>query len=251
MGVVEGRLEQRRILVVGASSGIGLATARALAREGARVALCARRAELLESHTSELGRGSIAVPCDVTDPRSCERAVAQTVEAFGGMSDLVYAAGIATLTLLADATNEAWSEAFETNVVGPSQIMRAALPQLSQARGRALFLSSIAPDERPPRRGLGIYSTTKAALNRMIECWQEEERAVSFTRVSVGDTGGTDMARDWDPEKTGEFAREWSENGFLFGRAMEPADVAEHLIDLLASREAVPVSSITPRFPTS
>lgn len=246
-----GRLDNRQVLVVGASSGIGLATARAAAREGARVALCARRADLLENHASELGGGSIAVPCDVRDPRSCERAVAQTVEAFGGLSDLVYTAGIATLSMLAEASDEAWREAFETNVVGPALITRAALPQLSQSTGRALFVSSIAPDEQPPRRGLGVYSTTKAALNRMVECWQAEERSVSFTRVSVGDTLGTEMARDWDAGKTGAFAREWAENGFLFGRAMEPGQVADHLVDLLACREAVPVSSITPRFPVA
>lgn len=244
-----GRLVDRRVLVVGASSGIGLATAQAMAREGALVALCARRKDLLETHVSALGLGSIAVPCDVRDPGSCEAAVARVVEAFGGLSDLVCAAGVATLAMLAEASEEAWREAFETNVVGPSSITRAALPQLSLHRGRALYLSSIAPDERPPRRGLGIYSTTKAALNRMVECWQAEERAVSFTRVSVGDTLGTDMAREWDAGKTGEFAREWAENGFLFGRAMEPGHVAEHLVDLLANREAVPVSSITPRFP--
>lgn len=244
-----GRLDDRRVLVVGASSGIGLATARAIAREGARVALCARRADLLESHASELGGGSIAVRCDVRDPRSCERAVAQTLESFGGLSDLVYSAGIASLTTLAEATAETWSEAFETNVVGASSITRAALPELSRSRGRALFVSSIAPDERPPRRGLGLYSTTKAALNRLVECWQAEEHSVSFTRVSVGDTLGTEMARDWNPDETGAFVREWVEKGYLYGRALEPGQVAEHLVDLLASREAIPVSWFTPRFP--
>lgn len=243
-----GRLDDRRVLVIGASSGIGLATAQAIVREGARVAVCARRDDLLESHASELGGGSIAVPCDVRDPRSCERAVAQMLESFGGISDLVYTAGLATLTELAEATGEAWREAFETNVVGPSLITRAALPQLSQSRGRVLFASSIAADERPPRRGLGLYSTTKAALNRLVECWQEEEHSVSFTRVSVGDTLGTELARDWDSDKAGVFAPEWVEKGYLFGRAMEPAQVAEHLVDLLTRREAVPVSSITPRF---
>ena len=246
-----GRLTNRRVLVVGASSGIGLAAAQEIAREGARVALCARRVDLLETHARELGGGSIAVACDVRDARSCERAVEQTVESFGGLSDLVYTAGIATLSKLAHETVDAWREAFEINVVGPSLLVRAALPQLSQCSGRALLVSSIAADERPPRRGLGLYSTTKAALNRLVECWQEEERSVSFTRVSAGDTLGTEMARDWDPEQTGEYVREWVEKGYLFGRAMEPLQVAQHLVDLLASREAVPVSSITPRFPDS
>ncbi|MBW2393702.1 MAG: SDR family NAD(P)-dependent oxidoreductase, partial [Deltaproteobacteria bacterium] len=75
-------LANKRVLVVGASSGIGRAAALRLAREGARVAFSSRRIEPLEAGAKEAGRGAIAVACDVRDASSCEAAVAQTVEAF-------------------------------------------------------------------------------------------------------------------------------------------------------------------------
>jgi NAD(P)-dependent dehydrogenase (short-subunit alcohol dehydrogenase family) len=243
-----GRLENRQILVVGASSGIGLATAQAFVREGAGVALAARRLDRLEAHAAELGERAIAVQCDVRDPQAIESAVERTVAELGGLTDLVFCAGIATLSMIADATIEQWQEAFEINVVGPSLMTRAALPHLKKCGGRALFVSTIAVDDNPPRHGLGLYSSTKSALNRMIECWQEEERSVAFTRVAVGDTLGTDMASTWDNAEVVAFATEWAEKGYLFGRAMMPDDVAEHLLDLVAGREVVPVSVLVPRF---
>ncbi|MCH7869747.1 MAG: SDR family oxidoreductase [Myxococcales bacterium] len=243
-----GRLAGRQILVVGASSGIGHATAKAFAREGAAVAVCARRVDRLEELAAELGDGAIAVPCDVRDPEAIASAVEQTVAQLGGLTDLVVTAGIATLSRVADATAEQWREAFEINVMGPSLFTSAALPHLSKSGGRALFVSSIVVEDNPPRHGLGLYSATKAALNRMIDCWQAEERSVSFTRVSVGDTMATEMASAWAPEDVMAFATEWSEKGYLYGRTMEPDDVALHLVDLLAGREAVPVSVLVPRY---
>lgn len=243
------RLVGRRILVVGASSGIGLATGVALAAEGARVALCARRLEQLRVEAAKLGDGHIAVECDVRDPDACARAVESAAERLGGLTDLVYTAGAATLGRVADATASQWRESFEINVVGPSLIISAALPHLSKNRGRAIIVSSVAAEDRPPRRGLAVYSTSKAALNRLIECWETEERSVSFTRVAVGDTHGTEMAKGWEGETTGKYAREWVEEGYLRGRTMSPRAVAQHLVDLVASQETVAVSSIIPRYP--
>lgn len=243
------RMNGRQVLVVGATSGIGLATARALASEGARVALSARRVERLDAEVAALGAQHIAVPCDVRDAEACKRAVAQAVDGLGGLTDFVYTAGSATLSNVADATSEQWRQAFEINVVGPSLLTSAALPHLAKSRGRALYVSTVASEDRPPRRGLALYSATKAALNRLIESWQEEERAVGFTRVTIGDTHGTEMAKDWDPAATGEIVREWVAKGFLYGRTMAPEDVALHLVDLLALRETVPFSSLIPRYP--
>ena len=96
---------------------------------------------------------------------------------------------------------------------------------------------------------MGLYSSTKAALNRLVECWQSEEHAVSFTRVSVGDTHGTEFANGWDLETLIPFVEEWNEGGYLTGRTMSPEDVALHLLGLLEGPEGVPVSYVTPRFP--
>jgi len=237
------------MLVVGASSGIGLAAAQAFARQGANVALCARRQDRLAAAAGELGEGAFAVPADVRDPESAAAAVETAVECLGGLTDLVYAAGVATLANVAEASAEQWREVFDVNVMGPSLITAAALPHLAAVHGRALYVSSIAAEERPPRRGLSLYSTTKAALNRLIECWQTEQRAVSFTRVSVGDTNATEFASTWDPADIASYVQEWLAQGYLYGRQMTPEDVAQHLVDLLVGPECVPVAVVTPRYP--
>jgi NAD(P)-dependent dehydrogenase (short-subunit alcohol dehydrogenase family) len=242
------RLENRRILIIGASSGIGRAAAPLLAGEGARVALAARRTDLLEALAAGIPGGATAITCDVRDPESCESTVAQAVSALGGLDALVFATGRAQLIDIAQAGPEIWTEILETNLIGASMVMRAALPHLTRSHGRALFLSSISADDRPPRRGLGLYLISKAALNRMVDVWQEENHAVSFTRVSVGDTGATDMASDWDMTAGGPYVQEWIERGYMFGRAMVPDAVARHIVDLLAADEAIPVSTIVPRF---
>jgi NAD(P)-dependent dehydrogenase (short-subunit alcohol dehydrogenase family) len=238
-----------RVLVVGASSGIGREIARVLAAAGARVTAAARRVDRLQELAEEAGPGVAAIACDVRDPASCENLVARSVELFGGLDALVYAAGIALLMGLDEADDEAWRESLEVNVVGPSLITRAALPHLEASRGKVIFLSSIAAQDHPPRRGLGLYVTAKAAMNKLAAAWQAEQRAVSFTRVNVGDTGATEMAGDWDPAAGGDYVREWIDRGFLFGRSMLPESVAHHVATLLASDEAVPESTITPRFP--
>ena len=243
------RLADCRTLVVGASSGIGRAIAIALGREGARVAVAARREERLDEIARAVPGGAAVVRCDVRDPGSCEAAVEAAVLQLGGLDALVYAAGTALLLPVAEADAQAWSEIFETNVSGASLVTRAALPHLNASRGRALYLSSISANDRPPRRGLGLYVVSKAALNRLIDVWREEHRAVGFTRLLVGDTGETEMARGWDRNRGGECVREWIEKGFMFGRSMLPDSVARHVVDLLASDETVSESTIVPRYP--
>jgi len=242
------RLAGRRILIVGASSGIGYATAKLLSEEGAHLAVASRRLDRLEDLAAESPGDVVAVSLDVRDPGACETAVSRAARELGGLDALIYCTGIATLASLVDAEAEAWREAFEINVMGASLVTRAAIPHLRASAGRAFYLSSIAADERPARRGLALYSTTKLALNHLIECWQEEERGVAFTRISVGDTGSTEMASGWDAEAAGDYIREWVAKGNLFGRIMTPDDVANHIADLLVAREAVPTSTIVPRF---
>jgi len=210
------------------------------------VAFSSRRIEPLEAGAKEAGRGAIAVACDVRDASSCEAAVAQTVEAFGGLDAIVYATGVARPLLLADADATAWARSVETNLIGASLLTRAAIPHLSAAHGRALYLSSISVDDAIPRRGMALYVVTKTALNRLVEAWQGEHPEVSFTRLQVGDTHGTEFGKGWNPDETAH-VRDWVEKGLLFGRSMEPEDVAEQVVWALATREAIPVLTIQPR----
>jgi NAD(P)-dependent dehydrogenase (short-subunit alcohol dehydrogenase family) len=244
------RLAGKRALVVGASSGIGRAIAMALCSEGARVAFAARRRDRLEAAVAESGSGAVAIECDVREPASCERAVAQTVAQLGGIDALVFSAGWAVPVPLAEAGAELWTRALETHVRGPALLTRAALPHLSQSRGRALYVSSIAAEDRPPRAGMALYVVGKAALDRMIEAWQGEHRDVGFTRLQVGDTSGTEFADGWPVDDLQHYVPTWHERGYLFGRMMEPERVAEQVIAILTNPEFVPSLTLIPRWKT-
>jgi len=238
-----------RALVIGASSGIGRSIGTVLSREGADVALAARRLPQLESLASELDGVAMPVELDVRDEGSCERGVRAALDRFGGLDALIYAVGTAPLVALRDADAELWRDAFETNVVGAALVTKAAVDALSASRGRAIYLSSIAAGEHPPRSGIALYVATKSALEKLVALWQVEHRSVGFTRLIVGDTGETEMASGWDPAAGAEHVGRWVSEGRMFGRVMEPETIGRHVADLLVIGEAVPVSSITPRYP--
>jgi len=238
----------KRVLVVGASSGIGRATAVFLARQGARVALAARRKDRLDAAAREAGVGAFPVACDVRDPAACEAAVARAADAFGRLDAIVYASGATALARLADASADEWRLAFETNVVGAALVTRAALPHLAATRGRAVYLASIAAWDQPPRPGLGLYITTKAALEKMVAVWRAENPTIAFTTLVLGDTL-SEFGAGWDAEQRTRLVAEWAARGVLYGRAMEPERIAEQVVHVLAGSERVDQIVILPRAP--
>ena len=86
-------------------------------------------------------------------------------------------------------------------------------------------------DEHPPRSGIALYVSTKSALDKLVALWQVEQRSVGFTRVSVGDTGATEMAAGWDPAAGVEHVQSWVREGRMFGRAMEPEVIGREKAD--------------------
>jgi NAD(P)-dependent dehydrogenase (short-subunit alcohol dehydrogenase family) len=219
----------RRVLVIGASSGIGRAVAQDFAREGARVVFSARRAERLREAVAAAG-GGIAIPADVRRPEDCQRIVAQSVDALGGLDLLVYATGFAPLGLLADQGADAWREVFETNAMGAFLIARAALPHLSE---QAIFayLSSISV--KIPYYGLGAYRASKSALNVGMEAFQMERPDLRFTRFTIGDTMGTEAASANDPELTARLIGEFHRHGNIRERYLEVDTVARLVARIL------------------
>ncbi|MBV8982430.1 MAG: SDR family oxidoreductase, partial [Acidimicrobiia bacterium] len=142
------RVDGRTAIVTGASSGLGVAFAQALAEAGADVALGARRAERLGS-TRELveaaGRRAIAVPTDVSVPEDCDRLVQEAIEAFGKVDILVNNAGVGTARPALKETPEEFRAVIDVDLTGSFILAKAALPLLARAEHPALiFVSSLA-----------------------------------------------------------------------------------------------------------
>jgi NAD(P)-dependent dehydrogenase (short-subunit alcohol dehydrogenase family) len=235
-----------RILVAGASSGIGRAFGVRASRAGARVAFAARRLPELERAAAEAGNGALAVRCDVCDAQACADAVRETVAAFGGIDVLLFAAGMSPLAMLEEATAADWRRVFDTNVMGASLVTSAALAALRESRGRALYISSYSV--RQPLPGLGLYRVSKLALDGLVECWRMEHPDVDFTRVVVGNTAGTGFADHWDPQRLKQALAVWVErNLFPAATMMSLDDLADSLIAILAAPGYVDDVAIMPR----
>ncbi len=162
-------LNGKTTVVTGASSGIGEATARLLAREGCNVALAARREDRLKSLAAQLGEGALAVPTDVTDPAACEELVSRAVERFGSVDVLVANAGLGLYGSIPDGDPEDWRRMFEVNVLGVLYTTRAAVRHmLERGAGDVVIVSSLSGRRVPGADGT-VYAATKHALTAVAE----------------------------------------------------------------------------------
>jgi NAD(P)-dependent dehydrogenase (short-subunit alcohol dehydrogenase family) len=244
-----------RIVVVGASSGLGRCIGVGLAERGAQVALLARRKDRLADAAADAGGGALAIACDVTDPASCADAVAEAVAGLGGIDGLVYCPAIGPLGRLEDVTLEEWRAVFDTNVIGAALMTSAALPHLKAAAGTAVFLSSVSASQTPPWPGLGSYAVSKAALDKLVEAWRGEHPDVGFTRLVVGDCAGgegdavTEFPNAWDQDLAGEFLTTWISRSYIAG-ALLPVERLVDVVDLVlqgGAADSMPSIVVAPR----
>jgi NADP-dependent 3-hydroxy acid dehydrogenase YdfG len=203
-------------LVTGASSGIGEATARALASHGAKVAVAARRLERLERLAEEIGRGghtALAIESDITEQEQAQSAVDRTVDELGRLDIVVNNAGVMLLGPVEDAPTEEWDRMIDLNLKGLLYTTHAAVPHLlsaaedSERRCADLInISSVAG--RVARSGSGVYNLTKHGVGAFSESFRQEfaARRVRSTIVEPGavDTELTDHLRDGVREKVRE-----------------------------------------------
>jgi NAD(P)-dependent dehydrogenase (short-subunit alcohol dehydrogenase family) len=206
-------LQGARILIVGASSGIGRTLGLQAAAEGAHVAFAARRQELVESAAKEAGNGALGLVCDVRDDASCARVVEDAVAALGGLDAFVYATAIDVLVRLEDAGLDAWTDTFATNVFGAGRITVAALPHLRAAKGRAIYVSASSVDR--PLPGMGVYASSKAALETMVRGWQAEHPDLCFINARIGSALGTGVTDSWDRDLLMELSATWAGLGYV------------------------------------
>lgn len=190
------RLTGTTALVTGASSGIGAATALALAAEGAAVSLVARRRDRLEELAGQIrGTGGTAhvIEADVTERDAAFAAVAETVERLGRLDTVINNAGVMLLGPVVDAPIEEWERMLALNVQGLMYVAHAALPQLLSAAedgprqvADLVNVSSVAG--RVARSGSAVYNATKHAVGAFSEGLRQEvtERHVRISLVEPG-----------------------------------------------------------------
>lgn len=148
-------------IVTGASRGIGLATARGLAAEGARVLMVARGVDELAARAHEIGADWVAL--DVTEPDAGDRVAACCAEQMGALDFLVNNAGVAEIKALADLTDADWQRDWDLHVMASMRLMRAACPRMAEAGwGRVVNVAS-SSGKRPSGTLAMSYSVTKAA----------------------------------------------------------------------------------------
>jgi len=191
------RIAGQVALVTGASSGIGEATARALARCGMRVAVAARRADRLEALAAGIGQaGGEAMPlvADVTDEQQVQEMVRRAQQQWGRLDILVNSAGLMLLGPIAGAETEDWRRMISTNLLGLLYATHAVLPIMkAQGSGHIVNISSLAG--RIARAGSGVYNATKWGVGAFSEALRQE-CVQDHIRVTVIEPGvvETDLA---------------------------------------------------------
>jgi NAD(P)-dependent dehydrogenase (short-subunit alcohol dehydrogenase family) len=180
-----GKLDGKTALVTGATSGIGLETARLFAAEGARLVVHGRDAERLESIRAELGGETLAVRGSVDSLADIDRLIAEVGAAFGGLDVLFANAGIFRPVMVPDIDEATFDQMFDTNVKGAFFTVQKALPILRQGSSVIFNTSAMIHIGLP---STAMYVATKAALRAMVRVMASElaPRGIRINTVSPG-----------------------------------------------------------------
>lgn len=198
------RLRGRVALVTGATRGIGLATARALVAEGARVAMLARSADALRERASEIGCDAMAFPSDITDAAALDRTLAAVRGALGEPDILVNNAGIFEPRPVEDISPEDFARTVNVNLVAAFTLVHSLLPAMRAAgAGHIITIGSVA--DRTAFPGNGAYAASKFGLRALHEVLRNELRG-SGVRASLVAPGPTDTPI-WDAVERESSAR--------------------------------------------
>jgi NADP-dependent 3-hydroxy acid dehydrogenase YdfG len=187
-------LQDTVALVTGASSGIGEATARALAEHGAKVALAARRKDRLDALAAEIG--GLAIETDVTDREQAIAAVERTAQELGRLDIVINNAGVMLLGQIVDAPVEEWDRMIDLNLKGLLYVAHAALPHLlraaeSEPRRVADLVNVSSVAGRRVGAGGGIYQLTKHGVGAFSEALRQEVTG-RHVRSSLIEPGATE-----------------------------------------------------------
>lgn len=219
----------RRVLVVGASSGIGASAAAAARRAGADIAISARRADKLEALAADIGEAHV-LPGDAADSEAAKDIVNRAAEQLGGLDLVLYAAGFGVLQPLAECDPDTWQSIYGVNVIGANLVAGAAIEHLGTG-GIMAFVSSRTVEDA---NGLfSPYAASKAALDHCIRTWRVELPDRRFVRIVMGNCQPTEFANHIGLELIGDALALWQRQG-IPGGLMHVDDVAACLMETLA-----------------
>jgi NAD(P)-dependent dehydrogenase (short-subunit alcohol dehydrogenase family) len=240
-------LERKVVLLTGGSSGIGRATAARLAAEGARVAICARGAERLESAAQalrdEYGGDVLAVPADVGTTAGVERFVGAALDRFGTVHALVNNAGGSAAGPFDRVTDAEWQADIDLKLFSMIRMTRLCLPHLIENRGAVVNVAAIGGQQPGPR---SMPSTvTRAAGLALTKALSKEyaPQGVRVNAVCIGVVRSGQQEKHWQQHAPHlaleDFYVEWaSQRGVPLGRVGHPEEVAALIALLLSDRGA-------------
>lgn len=216
------------VIVTGASSGIGEATARALSQEGCRVVLAARREERCQAIAGELDTETLVVPTGVTAADAATSLVSKTTAEFGRLDALINNAGIAEGGPVGEGNLNELRDTVRVNLDGVMNVTDAAVPALREADGDVVTISSLSA--RYPQAGGSGYTASKFGVNGFCRSLRKElsDEDVRVTTVMPGAVS-TEL-NDWE---------HWD------GRAMDPRDVAEFVVFTLSRPSHVELTEVS------
>jgi NAD(P)-dependent dehydrogenase (short-subunit alcohol dehydrogenase family) len=230
------RLEGKVAVVTGGNSGIGLATAKRLQQEGARVAISGRRKATLDEAVRTIGNGVVAVQADVAQPTELDKLYAEVKQKLGKIDVLFVNAGIAKVAPLAETSEDMFDEQFDINIKGAYFTIQKALPLLND--GASIILNTSVAVQKG-NVGTSAYSATKAALRSLARTAAAElvGRGIRVNTVAPGLIETPIFGRiGLTNEQIDEFVKELSAK-VPMKRSGRPEEVAA-TVAFLASQDA-------------
>lgn len=238
-----GKLDGKVALVTGASSGIGEATAIALAMEGAKVAISARRSDRLESvvkRITDSGGQALPIVADVANETQANDMVSKVQAEFGRVDILVNNAGVMLLGTIDGANTEDWRRMVNTNILGLLYATHAALPIMkSQGAGHIVNISSVAG--RVAQAGAGVYNATKWGVCGLSEALRQEVHSEKI-RVTIIEPGAvaTELTNHITDSKAQERINKWIESI----KPLDSEDIAAAIVYAVTQPAHVNVNEI-------
>ncbi len=237
------RLKNKSAIITGGATGIGLATARAFCKEGAKVVLFGRRKEKLEKAVKELGDSAYFVQGDMTSNGDLDKLINEALHNLKGIDILVNNAGLFNGSPLHEITDSQWDEMMDINIRSVFQLTRRVLPvMMAQKRGSIINISSILGIVAVPQ--VAAYNVSKGALNQFSRSIAVEYGPYNIRSNSIcPGLIETDMTADL--MKDASLMKEWSKD-YPIGRFGKPEDIANGCLYLASEESSFITGAVLP-----